>query len=64
MNVAKKGIAMNHPPILFSDIPVKTVQENKHLGIVLDSKLSLASHVKSITFISRQGIEMLRFLSR
>ena len=61
---SKKRIPMNHPPIFFNDIPVKKVQEHKHLGIILDSKLSFNSHIKSIISKSRQGIGMLRFLSK
>ena len=55
---------MNHPPISFNEVPVKKDQEHKHLGIILDSKLSFTSHIKSITSKSRQGIGMSRFLSK
>ena len=61
---SKKRIPMNHPPIFFNDVPVKNVQEQKHLGIILDSNLSFTSHIKSIISKSRQGIGMLRFLSK
>ena len=61
---SKKRIPMNHPPIFFNDVPVKNVQEQKHLGVILDSKLSFTSHIKSIISKSRQGIGMLRFLSK
>ena len=33
---------MDHPVILFNNIPVKKVTEHKHLGIILDSKLSFS----------------------
>ena len=55
---------MNHPPIFFNDVPVKNFQEQKYLGVILDSKLSFTSHIKLITSKSRQGIGMLRFLSK
>ena len=61
---SKKRIPINHPPIFFNDVPVKNFQEQKHLGIILDSKLSFTSHIKSIISKSRQGIGMLRFLSK
>ena len=61
---SKKRILMKHPPISFNDVPVKKVQEHKHLGIILDSKLSFTSQIKSITSKSRQRIEILRFLSK
>ena len=60
---SKKRIPMNHPPIFLNDVPVKYVQEQKHLGIILDPNLSFTSHIKSIISKSRQGIGMLRFLS-
>ena len=60
---SKKRIPMNHLPIFFNDVPVKNVQEQKHLGIILDSNLSFTSHIKSVISNSRQGIGMLRFLS-
>ena len=34
-----KRIEMNHPEIRFNNIPVMKVNEHKHLGIILDSKL-------------------------
>ena len=61
---SKKRCPANHPPIFFNDVPVKKVQEQKHLGIILDSKLSFASHIKAVISKSRQGIGMLRFLSK
>ena len=61
---SKKRIPMNHPPISFNDVPVTNVQEQKHLGVILDSKLSFTSHIKSLISKSRQGIGMLRFLSK
>ena len=64
VNFSKKRCPVNHPPILFSDVPVKNVLEQKHLGIILDSKLSFSSHIKAIISKCRQGIGMLRFLSK
>ena len=60
---SKKRSPVNHPPIFFNEVPVKNVQEQKHLGIILDPKLSFASHIKAVISKSRQGIGMLRFLS-
>ena len=39
LTFSKKRIEMNHPKIRFNDIPVMKVDEHKHLGIILDSKL-------------------------
>ena len=61
---SKKRIQTNHPPIFFNGAPVMRVQEQKHLGVILDSKLSFASHIQSVISKCRQGIGMLRFLSK
>ena len=61
---SKKRCPRNHPPIFFKNAPVKSVREQKHLGVILDSKLSFASHVKSVISKCRQGIGMLKFLSK
>ena len=61
---SKKRSPVNHPPISFNELPVKNVPEQRHLGIILDSKLSFASHIKTVISKSRQGIGMLRFLSK
>ena len=61
---SKKKTPTNHPPIFFNNIPVMKVHEHKHLGIILDSKLSFASHFQSIVSKCKQGIGMLRFLSK
>ena len=60
---SKKKIPTNRTPIFFNDVAVKKVHEHKHLGIILDSKLSFASHFQSIISKCKQGIGMLRFLS-
>ena len=56
--------AIAHPPMFFngSEIVVKT--EHKHLGMILDSKLSFQSHVGEAIIKARKGIEIIRFLSK
>ena len=39
------------------------VDKNKHLGVVLDSRLTFSSHIQSAINKTRLGISMLRFLS-
>ena len=39
------------------------VVEHKHLGVVLDSRLTFSSHIQSAINKARRGIGMLRFLS-
>ena len=43
---------------------MKKVEEHKHLGLVLDSKLSFSAHIKKTITKSRRGIGLLRYLSK
>ena len=61
---SRKKISANHPPVLFNDIPVIKMNEHKHLGIILDSKLSFATHIQSIILKCRRGIGMIKLLSK
>ena len=61
---SRKRTTVNHPPISFNDTQVVRVNEHKHLGIILDSKLTFSSHIQSIISKTRQGVGMLRFMSR
>ena len=51
-----KRIEMNHPEIRFNNIPVMKVDEHKHLGIILDSKLSFSAHIKAAITKTRKGV--------
>ena len=61
---SKKISPANHPLICFSSIPVMKVPEHKHLGIILDSKLSFSSHINAVISKCRQGIGLLKLLSK
>ena len=56
---SKKRHEVDHPVILF-EIPVKKVSEHKHLGVILDSKLSFSAHIKSAISKTRKGIGLLK----
>ena len=62
--LSKKRIEVDHPEIRFNNIPVMRVDDHKHLGIILDSKLSFSTHIKSAISKTRKGIGLLRYLSR
>ena len=64
LKFSKKKIEIDHPVILFNNIPVKKVDEHKHLGIILDSKLSFSAHIKSAISKTRKGIGLLKYLSK
>ena len=61
---SKKNIEIHHPVIHFNNIPVTKVEEHKHLGVVLDSKLSFSTHIKAAISKTRKGIGLLRCLSK
>ena len=50
--------------ILFNNTPVKQVDEHKHLGLFLDSKLFFSAQIKAATSKTRKGIGLLRYLSK
>jgi hypothetical protein len=45
-----------HPSLMFNNVPVKLVDEHKHLGIILDKQLSFTSHINSRLSIAQKGI--------
>ena len=55
---------VNHPWIFLNDTLVKKVQEQKCLGLLLDSTFSFSAHIKSVISKVRQGIGMLKALSK
>ena len=61
--LSTKRIEMNHPEIRFNNIPVMKVDEHKHLGIILDSKLSFSAHIKAAISKIRKGVGLLKYLS-
>ena len=61
---SRKNKAVDHPVIVFNNTPVKVVDEHKHLGMFLDSKLSFSTHIKEVISKTRKGIGMLKYLSK
>ena len=59
-----KKTEVDHPTIFFNNVPVKKVDEQKHLGIVLDSKLSFSAHIRAVISKTRKGIGLLKCLSK
>ena len=50
--------------IFFNDSPVEKVDEHKHLGVILDRKLSFSAHITAAICKARRGIGLLKYLSR
>ena len=61
---SKKRQQIDHPVLVFNDIPVGKANEHKHLGVILDNKLSFVAHVKSAISKTRKGIGLLKYLSK
>ena len=62
--LSQKRNGIDHPKVLFNDIPVKKVEEHKHLGLILDTKLSYSAHIKAAISKTRKGIGLLKYLSK
>ena len=53
-----------HPSLFFSGSEVVIKAEHRHLGMVLDSKITFLSHIKEAIVKARRGIGIIRFLSK
>ena len=51
-----------HPPLTFNGVEVKRVDEHKHLGLILDPKLSFTAHINEKTTKARKGIGLIKHL--
>ena len=61
---SRKRNKVDHPVILFNNTPVKNVDEHKHLGLFLDSKLSFSAQINAAISKTRKGIGLLKYLSK
>ena len=59
----RKRDPCDHPPIYFNNVEVKKVNEHKHLGLILDYKLTFESHVNEKLAKARKGIGVIKYLS-
>ena len=59
---SQKKEAVAHPPVFFNGSEVVVKAEHKHLGMILDSKLSFQSHVTEAIINARKGIGIIHFL--
>ena len=53
-----------HPPLVFNGHVVNRVNEQKHLGLILDRKLSFKSHVEEKIKKTKKTIGMIKHLSK
>ena len=51
----RKSKQIDHPKIYFNDMEVKTINVHKHLGLILGSMFSFASHIIENISKARKG---------
>ena len=59
---SKKNHEAGLDPLLFNGIPVKTVDKTKHLGMILDKRLSFENHVTEKIKTANKGISVMKRL--
>ena len=55
---------LDHPELIFNDIPVARQDHTKHLGVFLDSRLNFSKHIKEAIIKVKRGISLLKYLSK
>ena len=60
---SRKLNSHDHPPLYFNNSMVKRVNEHKHLGLTLDSKLTFANHITEKISKARKGVGVIKYLS-
>ena len=53
-----------HPPLFFNGTVVTKVNEQKHLGLIFDSKLSFERHINEKIIIAKKAIGIIKYLSK
>ena len=53
-----------HPPLTFNGIVVKAEEEHKHLGLILDKKLSFNSHINAQIKKANKGVGAIKCMSK
>ena len=63
MLFSQKIIHEPHPPIFFNSLPLVSATDHKHVGLILDCKLSFSKHLSEEIANARKGISIIRHLS-
>ena len=59
-----KKSSPNHPQLIFNGTSVATVNEQKHLGIIVDSKLTFEKHLNEKIIKAKKNVGVLKHLSK
>ena len=59
---SRKGLTINHPPLLLNENVVPQISLQKHLGMFRNSKLNFSEHLKNIFQKTNKTIGLLRKL--
>ena len=59
-----KKVSPYHPQLIFNGTVVKKVNEQKHLGLILDSGLSFKKHLDEKIIIAKKNIGIIKHLSK
>ena len=54
----------SHPELTFNDIPVARQDATKHLGMILDEKLTFRKHIKEIVEKAKTNLGLLKHMSK
>ena len=54
----------DHPLLVFNGIPVARKDSTKHLGLILDERLSFRLHIKEALQKAKKGLGLLKYMSR
>ena len=59
---SRKAKEINHPPLVFNNTSVSQSSSQKHLGVILDSKLIFDEHLKMVSLKISKTLGLLRKL--
>ena len=59
-----KKCSSNHPQLIFNGTAITKVNEQKHLGLILDSSLSFEKHLNEKIMKAKKNVRILKHLSK
>ena len=59
-----KKVSPNHPQLIFNGTVVEKVNEQKHLGLILDSRLSFKKHLDEKIIKAKKNVGIIKHLSK